>query len=416
MTLRGVKGTQDILPPEVDVWRFLEITAAEHFEAYGFREIRTPVMEYTPVFTRSIGETTDIVEKEMYTFLDKGQRSVTLRPEGTAAVVRSYVQNALHARSSVYKLYYMGPMFRYERPQSGRYRQFHQIGAEVFGTADPKVDAEILHMLTQLLSRLGLSELDCQVNSIGCPECRPAYREAVRNFFRARLPELCTECQRRFDTNPLRIMDCKTPKCRELRSGAPAVLDHLDPACRTHFEKFTRFLEILNVPFSLNTNLVRGLDYYTRTTFEVIAEGLGAQNAVVAGGRYDGLVQEFGGPATPAMGFAMGVERTVALIRERFSYEKRPRIFMAALGQTAEEKALELASELRRRGVATELAYDGGALKSQMKRADRANAEYVLIIGDEELSRGVAQLRNMTTKEQTELTLDRIIEHVTSLP
>jgi len=416
MTSRGVKGTQDILSPDVEVWRFLETTAARHFETYGFREIRTPVMEYTQVFTRSIGETTDIVEKEMYTFLDKGDRSVTLRPEGTASVVRSYVQNALHTRSPVQKLYYMGPMFRYERPQAGRYRQFHQIGAEVFGAADPKVDAEILLMLTELLSSLGLSELDCQVNSIGCPACRPAFREAVRNFFRSRLAELCTECQRRFDTNPLRIMDCKTPKCRELRTGAPAVLDHLDPECRSHFDRFTRYLELLHVPFSLNTNLVRGLDYYTRTTFEVIAAGLGAQNAVVAGGRYDGLVEEFGGPKTPAMGFAMGVERTVALIRERLIKENTPRVFITALGPSAEEMAMELASGLRRRGVSTELAYDGGSLKSQMKRADRSGAEYVLIIGDEEIERGRFPLRNMATKEQAELPRDQIVDHIAALP
>lgn len=411
MRHRGVKGTQDILPPESETWRYLEDTASRVFRDFGFQEIRLPVMEYTDVFIRSIGETTDIVEKEMYTFRDKGDRSVTLRPEGTASVVRSFVQNTLHAKNPVNKLFYMGPMFRYERPQAGRYRQFHQIGAEVFGAGEPEADAEILLMLKILLEKLGLEELDCQVNSIGCPKCRPVYRDAVRAFFSDKQEALCEECQRRFHSNPLRIMDCKSKKCIELRREAPSIIEYLDDGCRSHFESVIELLGMLEVPYTINPNLVRGLDYYTRTTFEVIAGGLGAQNAVVAGGRYDGLVEEFGGPPMPALGFAMGVERLISLIRDGFIPLRRPALFIAALGEPAGRRAMELAGRLRAKGVWVETAYGNGSLKSQMKRADKAGAAQVLIIGDEELEKGAAPLRDMKTREQKELRLDKVVEH-----
>jgi len=410
---RAVKGTQDIASPEVEAWRFVETAAAEIFLTFGFREIRFPIMEYTDVFVRSIGETTDIVEKEMYTFRDKGDRSITLRPEGTASVVRSYVQHAMHATQPIAKIYYTGPMFRYERPQAGRYRQFHQIGAEVFGIAEPRLDAEILFMLQLFLERLGLDRLDCQVNSIGCPDCRPAYREAVRNFFLPRSDALCSECRRRLETNPLRIMDCKVPDCKKLRADAPSILDHLDSDCRSHFDAFTKHLHHFGVPFSVNPSLVRGLDYYTRTTFEVLAEGLGAQNAVAAGGRYDNLVREFGGPDTPAMGFALGMERLVSLLDDTRVPRPVPKLFVAAVGDAAEERAAGIVGDLRRRGVWAEMSYGGGSLKSQMKRADRSGAGQVLIIGDDELQRGTAPLRNMADRSQEEIPLDALADRIT---
>jgi len=411
---RGVKGTQDIFTPEVEVWRFIESTASRVFENFGFQEIRVPIIEHTDVFTRSIGETTDIVEKEMYTFQDKGGRSITLRPEGTAPVVRAFVQHSLYAKRPINKFYYTGPMFRYERPQAGRYRQFQQIGVEAFGSDDPRLDAEMLLMLKLLLEKLGLKDLDCQVNSIGCPECRPGYMDVVRAYFHDLYGELCSECQRRFEINPLRIMDCKAPKCRELRVGAPSVLDYLDNDCSRHFNALTGMLQALEVPYTVNPNLIRGLDYYTRTTFEVIASGLGAQNAVAAGGRYDGLVAEFGGPEkTPALGFAIGVERMVSLIKETYKHRRRPALFIAALSKEAEKMALILSGRLRGKGVWTEISYDSASLKSQMRRADKLNAEYVLIIGEEELKRGSAPLRNMNTKEQVDLWLDKVVEQFT---
>jgi len=405
---RGVKGTQDVTSPAVELWQYLERTAAAVFEDFGFSEIRLPILEYTDVFVRSIGESTDIVEKEMYTFRDKGDRSVTLRPEGTASVVRAYVQHNMAAARPVTRLYYMGPMFRYERPQAGRYRQFHQIGAEVFGVADARLDAEILLMLTVLFERLGLKNLDCQINSIGCPDCRPGYRAAVRDFFRARSGALCDDCRRRLETNPLRIMDCKVPGCVEQRAGAPSIQDHLDAGCRDHFDRLGGFLQGLGVPFTVNPGLVRGLDYYTRTTFEVLAEGLGAQNAVAAGGRYDHLVKSFGGPDTPAMGFAMGVERLVSLVDEARVPRRGPVLFIAALGAAAEARGLEIAAALLKNGVRAEMAY-GGSLKSQMKRADRSGAPKVLILGDDELARGAAPLRDMKTREQEEIPLDAVL-------
>jgi histidyl-tRNA synthetase len=406
---KGVKGTRDILPPETDIWRHLESTAAGVFQSFGFREIRVPVMEETQVFTRSIGDTTDIVEKEMYTFTDRGGRGITLRPEGTAPVVRALVQNGVFVENPSGKFFYMGPMFRYERPQAGRYRQFHQIGAEAFGMDDPRLDAEILLMLTVLLEKLGMENLECQINSIGCPECRPRFREAVKVFFAERLDGLCADCKRRHETNPLRIMDCKVPACVELRAGAPSVLDHLDEACAAHFKTLTDTLTHLSVPFTVKPTLVRGLDYYTRTTFEVVAGSLGAQNAVAAGGRYDKLVEEFGGPKTPAIGFAIGVERMVSLLAESAPEPARPALFIAALGEPAALRALGIAAALRKKGVWAECGYIG-SLKSQMRRADKLRARFALIIGDEEVSSGFAQLRNMETKEQELIGLDLIVQ------
>jgi histidyl-tRNA synthetase len=386
---------QDILPPDVHVWQKVEAEAAKVFGVYGFSELRPPVMEMTSVFTRSIGETSDIVEKEMYTFQDKGGRSITLRPECTAPIVRCYVERNLQTLPSPQKFFYSGPMFRYERPQKGRLRQFYQIGAEAFGAGEPKMDAEIISMLGLFLDRVGIEGLSFQINSIGCGQCRPTYREALVEYFSSRLDGLCSDCVRRHEQNPLRILDCKATGCVEMRAGAPLVSDYLCGDCREHFDGLKEMLGLLNVPFVENPRMVRGLDYYTRTTFEVTSENLGAQNAVAAGGRYDRLVEEFGGPPTPAIGFAVGMERLVSLIKGDSGSVPLPDVFIAALGREPSMEALRMAGRLRAVGLWTELSYGGGSLKSQMRRADRLGAGHVLILGDDELRKGTVAWKNM---------------------
>ncbi len=359
------------------------------FAAYGFQEIRVPIIESTDIFIRSIGEATDIVEKEMYTFTDKAGRSITLRPEGTAPVVRSYVQNHLYNLTSPQKFYYTGPMFRYERPQAGRFRQFYQIGVEAFGVEEPKMDAEMLSMLRLFLERLGLKGLTFHVNSIGCEECRPSYRKALYEFFSERIDGFCPDCKRRLDYNPLRILDCKGEACITLREGAPIITTFLCNECDVHFNTFLSFLEMLAIPFVKNSNMVRGLDYYTRTTFEVTSEHLGAQNAVAAGGRYDRLVKDFGGPHTPGVGFAIGMERLTTILKSSGEQDiPVPEVVIATIGEDAGIKGLAIADNLREKGIWAEVGYSGNSLKSQLRRADRLSSNYVLIIGDDELSSG----------------------------
>jgi histidyl-tRNA synthetase len=396
---------QDILPPDIYIWQKAEAAAGEVFGAYGFQEIRPPVMEPTEVFVRSIGETSDIVSKEMYTFEDKGGRSVTLRPEATAPIVRCYVEHHLYNLPSPRKFRYFGPMFRYERPQKGRLRQFYQAGAESFGSGEPGADAELLAMLRLFLQRVGLESLRFEVNSIGCAKCRPAFRDALRDFFKPRLPLLCPDCQRRYEQNPLRILDCKVPSCIEQREGAPRVSDYLCPECEEHFAELRRLLGELGVSFVVNPAMVRGLDYYTRTTFEVTTERLGAQNAVAAGGRYDSLVEEFGGPPTPAIGFAIGMERLVALMKQDAAPSPSPEVFMASLGREAAGRALVLAEGFRAKGVWVELGSEGASLKSQLRRADRFGAGLVFIIGEDELQRSVALWKDMAAGASGEVPL-----------
>lgn len=396
---------QDILPPDIYIWQRAEAAAREVFGAYGFQEIRPPVMEPTEVFVRSIGETSDIVSKEMYTFEDKGGRSVTLRPEATAPIVRCYVEHHLYKLPSPQKFHYFGPMFRYERPQKGRLRQFYQTGAESFGSAEPKADAEIVAMLWHFLQRVGLGALRFEVNSIGCEKCRPAFRDALRGFFKPRLPLLCPDCQRRYEQNPLRILDCKVPSCINQREGAPVVSDYLCPECEEHFGELRRLLGELGLSFVVNPAMVRGLDYYTRTTFEVTTERLGAQNAVAAGGRYDRLVEEFGGPPTPAIGFAVGMERLVALMKEDSAPSPSPEVFMASLGREASDRALLLAEGFRAGGVWVELGSGGASLKSQLRRADRLGAGLVFIVGEDELRRSVALWKDMAAGASGEVAL-----------
>jgi histidyl-tRNA synthetase len=404
VSITAIKGFNDILPGEVEKWQHIETTARKVFSRYGFAEIRVPIMEKTELFARSIGDVTDIVEKEMYSFIDKGDNRVTLRPEGTAGVIRSLIENRLYIADPVSKLFYMGPMFRYERPQKGRYRQFHQIGAEITGVADPKVDAQVLTMLRHLFDELGISEPSLEINSLGCPECRPDYRITLQSFLRERIDSLCADCKRRLETNPLRVLDCKVEGCKTATTEAPAMLDNLCDPCAGHFDSVRQFLQIAGTEYRINRRMVRGLDYYTRTTFELVTGLLGSQSAVAAGGRYDGLVSDLGGPAIPGIGFAMGVER-IALLLAAESFAKAADLFIVALGEAASSKAFELMCRVQRLGFSVELDYDGKSMKSQMRRADKLACRYTLIIGETELAAGTAPLKEMATGSQTEVPL-----------
>ncbi len=391
----ALKGVADVLPPETGLWRKIENTACLVMGAYGYEEIRPPVMEQTGLFLRSIGGSSDIVAKEMYTFTDKGERSVSLRPEGTASIVRAYVEHNLSSRPAPQKFFYSGPMFRYERPQKGRQRQFYQLGAECFGIADPGVDAEMIIMLMAFLDRLGLKGLSLELNSIGCKECRPAFRERLREFFAPRLGELCPDCQRRYEQNPLRILDCKVERCGEIRKGSPLISETLCQDCREHFTALLEFLDVMGTAYVFNPHMVRGLDYYTRTVFEVKGGAcMGAQNAVAAGGRYDLLVSEFGGPETPAIGFAAGMERLAGLLQGE-AVTPGPALFIASLGKEAAVEALKLASRLREGGTRVELGWGGFSLKSQLRRADKIGAGNVVIIGEDELKSGSFKWKNL---------------------
>jgi histidyl-tRNA synthetase len=417
MKITAIKGFADILPGEVEIWQAVEAKARQIFKAYNFSEIRIPVLEKTELFSRSIGETTDIVEKEMYTFEDRDSRSadvtettkLTLRPEGTAGVVRAYVEAEMYKTEPVRKLYYMGPMFRRERPQKGRTRQFHQIGAEALGRSDPFIDAEILLLLSDFFGALGLTEPSLQINSLGDSECRPKYRETLLAFLKGRQESLCDNCRRRIERNPLRALDCKEPGCIQATKDAPSILDWLCANCQEHFITVQRLLRETNVQFSLNPRMVRGLDYYCRTTFEWTTTQLGAQGAVAAGGRYDGLVQELGGPAIPGVGFAMGVERvTMLLSMQETAAAGGPACYVAWVGEKARDWAFPLVHRLRQKGVSVEIEGEVRSLKSQMRRADKLKATSVLIIGDDELAKGKAVWRDMASKQQEEINLDTI--------
>ncbi len=401
MKYNALKGIQDILPPDIYIWQRIESSAKRIFYDYGYQEIKLPIIESTDLFIRSIGETSDIVGKEMYTFSDKANRSVTLRPEGTAGAVRCYVEHNINTLPSPQKFFYTGPMFRYERPQKGRFRQFYQIGVEAFGSAGPLQDAEIIIMLKNFLEGIGIRELNFELNSIGDEVCRPDYRNALLAFFGDKLNEFCPDCQSRYVANPLRILDCKVERCIELRQGAPAVTDYLCNDCREHFDELQALLRMMDIRYTLNASLVRGLDYYTRTTFEVTSEHLGAQKAVAAGGRYDGLVKEFGGPDTPAIGFAIGMERLAALVKETCDGGgPKPKAFIATLGKEAEREGFKIAEALRARGYWIEQNYGGASLKSQLRKADRIGAEFAFIIGDDELKERKIQWKDLKTGKQ----------------
>ena len=411
---KAVRGTQDILPQDAPYWRHLENTIHELCARYGYRRIEPPIFEETSLFARSVGETTDIVEKEMYSFTDRGGLELTLRPEFTAGVVRAYIQHGMHTWPQPVKLYSIGPAFRYERPQAGRYRQFHQVNVEAIGEQDPAVDLEIMSIAWDLYETLGSKGLSFQLNSTGCPACKPGYIKRLVAYYEQHLDVICEDCKRRLQRNPLRVLDCKVPTCQPIIEAAPHIREHLCAECAEHFETLLGYLDLLGRPYTLNHRLVRGLDYYTKTVFEVWAEeGLGAQNAVCGGGRYDGLVEELGGPPTPGIGFAAGLERIVLTMKAQeiaVPELPAPQVFVAYLGDEAKTRAVMLASELRAAGIGTLLAFGQRSLKAQMKQADRAGVRYTLILGEDELAAGEATVRDMAAAEQQRVALAEIVD------
>jgi histidyl-tRNA synthetase len=405
------RGTKDITPSEVKIWQFLESKAREVFGSYNYAEIRTPIFEQTELFTRSIGESTDIVGKEMYTFVDKGDRSITLRPEETAPVVRALIENNLQGQGELVKLFYIGPMFRYERPQAGRMRQFHQAGIEVFGSSDPLIDVDVIDLGIKYFNNIGLKELEVDINSVGCPKCRPNYRAELKKYFQN--SQLCGTCKGRIDTNPLRILDCKEPGCQKVIEKAPWSGDFLCPDCKANFDQVLKLLNQFNIKYKLNKRLVRGLDYYNRTTFEIISRSLGAQNAICGGGRYDSLVEELGGKATPAIGFAIGLDRLIIVLEDqkiRIPEDQRLQVYIAALGELSRQKGFETLKNLREMGIKADMDYQGKSLNSQLKAADKLNAQYTIIIGEDELKNGLAVIKSMDNKSQEQVKFAEILK------
>jgi histidyl-tRNA synthetase len=414
---RAIKGTRDIPPPDSALWNWFERTAREVFESYGFGDIRLPIFEETDLFARSVGADTDIVGKEMYTFVDRDQASISLRPEATASVVRAYIEHGMHTRPGNVKLYYAGPMFRRERPQKGRYRQFYLVGAEVLGQSDaPGIDAEILEMLLELFRRVGLTKTTLYVNSIGCKECRPQYVELLRAELLKVKDSLREDSQRRIETNPLRVLDSKLPEEQPLIERLPRISDHLCDACREHFAKLKSELELRGVVYQENWRLVRGLDYYTRTTFEVTAEGLGSQNAVCGGGRYDGLVELLGGHPTKGIGFAIGTDRAILSIQERGNLPRLPglAVYVAWMGMKAYPTAIEIARKLRARGFAVELPGEEMKFKKLLGLADKLGARYALIVGEDEVASGTYTLKRLADAQQQKLSEAELLEYLES--
>ena len=415
MAITAPRGTQDFLPEQTGDWQKLEEKIRSICRIYGFGEVRTPIFESTELFLRGIGETTDVVTKEMYTFEDRGGRSMTLRPENTASVVRAYLEHKLYGEQKVHKFYYMGPMFRHDRPQAGRYRQFNQFGVEEIGSQDPAVDAEIIAMAFQLFRELGLNDLVLHLNSVGCPKCRPVYRQKLIEFFDGKRDELCDDCKSRLDKNPLRVLDCKEDGERMLSEGGPLITDYLCEECAEHFEKVQSYLTGIGISFEKDPRLVRGLDYYTKTAFEIMYAPLGAQSTVCGGGRYDGLIEEIGGPSVPGIGFAVGMERLLLTLKEQGLLppveELRP-AYIVALGDEARKEAFILQQALRAKSLYAEIDTNGRSMKGQMKAANKINADFTVIIGEDELAQGQAQIRNMETKEQETVALGDVVEYI----
>ncbi|MDZ5712323.1 histidine--tRNA ligase [Jeotgalibacillus haloalkalitolerans] len=418
MAINIPRGTQDILPGVSEHWQYIEQTAAELCRQYQYKEIRTPVFEHTELFERGVGDTTDIVQKEMYTFKDRGDRNLTLRPEGTASVVRSYVQHKMHGQAiQPVKLFYTGPMFRYERPQAGRFRQFVQFGVEAIGSDDPAIDAEVISLAMELYSRLGLKKVKLVLNSLGDTESRIAHKNALIGHFSPRIDEFCSDCQVRLNKNPLRILDCKKDRGHELIENAPSLKDYLNEESQSYFEKVKRYLDVMGIDYELDPNLVRGLDYYNHTAFEIMsdAEGFGAITTLCGGGRYNGLTEEIGGPATPGIGFALSIERLMAALEaENVTLPINDHVdcYFVAMGEAAKEKAVSLAYDARKKGLSVELDYLNRKMKGQFKAADRINAANVVIIGEDELSAGKAAVKNMESGTQEDISFEEIIQYI----
>jgi histidyl-tRNA synthetase len=410
--ITAIRGFKDILPEEARQFWEVESIAREIFNSFGFKEIRVPIMEKTDLFKRGIGETTDIVEKEMYTFADRDNEYITLRPEATASVIRAYIEHNMSAAEQITKLFTIGPMFRRERPQKGRFRQFNQIDVELFGEDKPQADAETIFMLMHFLTRAGLNNLQLEVNSLGCRSCRPVFSKAIIGFLKGSEKNLCPDCQRRINTNPLRVFDCKVETCAAAIADAPSILDFLCADCENHFSQVQSYLKDLCISFTINPRMVRGLDYYTKTAFEVKTNVLGAQNAVAGGGRYNGLVSDLGGPEVTGIGFAVGFERLIACLPEDEKNKFFNDLFIAALGAQAQKLAFSLTNELRRAGFSADMDHTDKSLKSQLKRADKLNSSFALIFGDKEIEEKQVLLRNMQTKDQQSIPLDGLLESI----
>lgn len=412
------RGTADVLPANSYKWRYVEKVVSQTAQNFGFKEIRTPTFEHTELFTRSVGDTTDVVQKEMYTFEDKGHRSITLRPEGTAGAARAILQNGLLGGALPLKVYYLLSCFRYEKPQAGRMREFHQFGVEMFGSSSPAADAEVILLANEILHSLGLHEISLHINSIGCPECRAKYHTALKEYFSAHKESLCDTCLERLEKNPMRLLDCKNPECKVIAKDAPVILDYLCEDCAEHFEGLKERLDLCGLSYEVDPRIVRGLDYYTRTVFEFITDTIGAQGTVCGGGRYDGLVKELGGAQTPALGFGMGLERLLMVMEQagcEFEPETKCDIYVANIGQAAAMKAFALTKELRHDGFFAECDTVGRSLKAQMKYADKIGATYSMVLGDDEIAQGKANLKNMQTGETQEIELDSLAQTLATI-
>ena len=406
--IKAVRGTKDILEGTAAKYSYIRRVAEDLFSAYGFSYIKTPIFEETDLFKRGIGEATDVVEKEMYTFLDRGERSITLRPEGTASVVRAYLENKIYAKEDVSKFYYMGSMFRYERPQAGRQREFNQVGVEVLGEHSPLLDAEIITMSYHLLEKLGITDLEVNINSIGGNETRQKYRQALIDYLTPLKDELCEDCQRRIETNPLRVLDCKVETCKKHTQDAPSIIDSLSEEERKHYEEVKKYLTIFGIPYVENSRLVRGLDYYSSTVFEIVTNKLGAQGTVLGGGRYDNLLKQLGDKEIPAFGFAAGVERIMMLMEDIPA--KETDVYIAWLGENVCEFAMKLADTLRKENIKVAVDFNAKGMKSHMKKADKLNVKYTVIVGEDEMAKGVVVLKDFASRTQEELTVDQLVE------
>lgn len=415
MLTNAPRGTKDILPDTVGDWNYVEGEIRELCRRFGYSEIRTPIFEHTELFQRGIGEGTDVVDKEMYTFTDRGERSITLRPENTASAVRAYLQNKLYAQSNLVKLFYIGSMFRYDRPQAGRMREFHQFGVEALGEANPAVDAEVILLAMNLLEGLGLKDLELSINSVGCPKCRSKYRTMLQDFFRDKLEDLCEDCRSRFERSPLRILDCKKDSDKPYMADAPKITDCLCEECADHFAKLKELLTSAGISFTHDPRLVRGLDYYTKTAFEIKYPPLGAQSAVAGGGRYDGLIEEMGGNPTPAVGFATGLERLLlALESQNLLPEKNRSVdaYIVALGEAAQAEGFKLLNSLRQQGLSAAMDFAGRSMKAQMKQANKLGAKYSVILGEDEIAEGVVMLRSMEDSSQAKVPMAQVAEKI----
>ena len=409
---KAIKGTKDVLPSESYKNQYIEATCLGVAENFGYKEMRTPVFEHTELFQRGVGDTTDVVQKEMYTFDDKGGRSITLRPEGTAGAARSFLENGLSNEALPQKICYLTSCYRYEKPQTGRLREFHQFGIECFGAASPLADAEMIALAKQIFDELGVKDLHLEINSIGCPKCRAEYHKALKEYFTSRIDELCDTCRDRLDRNPMRILDCKSPVCSEIAKDAPVVLDYLCDECSEHFEKTKSYLDASNIEYIVNPQIVRGLDYYTKTVFEFVSDSIGSQGTVCGGGRYDGLIEELGGQHTPSLGFGMGLERLQLVMEAQgceFPEPSRPDLFIVAMGDKATLKAIEIAKDMRDEGYSVVYDLNGRSLRAQMKYADKCNAKYNVVIGDNEVDTKTAILKDMATGEQSEISLETFV-------